>query len=213
MVHLGCFTGCVSDIDYFIPITTNIANMTFYSENSISLMVNLKPDFKRDPDWWHETQKQKFVHTITLSFHMTPTAIVALPEPSRWSETGASLECERRCKKIKIFFGGGGGCLHLGTFLIGCSAFLARPLPCSGDSARGFINETLVAEPETYSTGLLVQLVRITRGWFIITSSETWEPCCRCRWGPVLRWALTQSFGFGGFFFLFLFFVFSTLER
>lgn len=165
MVRLGCFTGCVIDIDYFIPITM-ITDMTFYSENSIRLMVNPKPDFKLIPiDDICPKAEVAFVHTITLSFHMTPTAIVALPEPSWWSETGAFLECERRCKKNKIKnWGGGGGCLRLGTFLIGCSAFLARPLPCSGDSARGFINETLVAEPETYSMGLLVQLVRITRG-------------------------------------------------
>lgn len=63
--------------------------------------------------------------------------------------------------------------LHGGAFLIGCSASWLGLFRAGRKALRGFINGALVAEPETYSMGLLVQLVRITREWFIITSSGT----------------------------------------
>lgn len=66
--------------------------------------------------------------------------------------------------------------LHGGAFLIGCSASWLSLFRAGRKALQGFINGALVAEPERYSMGLLVQLVRITREWFIITSSGTWGP-------------------------------------
>lgn len=108
---------------------------------------------------------------MPLSFHMTPLVIVALPEPSWWNETGAQLECEQCCKF----------CVQV-HFLIGCSAsWLA--LFRAGRQCPGIHKWNAGGWPETYSISLLVQLVKITCGWFIITSSETWDQCCCCRLG------------------------------
>lgn len=66
------------------------------------------------------------------------------------------------------------------VFLIGCSAAWLAPVR-AGRQCPGIHKRNAGGWPETYSIGLLVQLVKITYGWFIITSSETWARRCWCR--------------------------------